>query len=532
MGGNIKSKSIFFLLSGIMFISSILSAQGIPTDYKLERKLSKISDITPASNTVDRIFVQDKNTIWLGTSRGLCKTTDNGNSWTNYYGTKSFGTESVSAVAYGLGAIWAATWHSEDNSGSIIPVGTGLRYSVDGGQTWITIDQPVDTARDSVFTYGVNSIRASTISVPEQNFIYGIAFTKNTIWIVSFAGGLRRSTDMGKTWQRVLLPSDNLDSIKPTDKLNFFLAPQSTGDIIKGNLNHRGFSIVSAGDDTLYVGTAGGVNKTTNANDQYPGWVKFNHTNQSNPISGNHVLCLSRNSIDGTIWAGTWKAEGSTEYYGVSYSKDGGKNWSVTLTDERIKDFGFRIIPSTEVIAAGASGLYRSGNNGSTWMAAPKIKDSESKVELRPTEYLSAETNTLNSGTSEIWVGTNDGVAKSTELTTDSWWAKWKVYFASGKTTSSNSSFVFPNPFNPKTDLARIKYNLTNGANVTLRIMDFGMNLVRTVLQNAPRVSNQEQIDYWDGRDENGKTVPNGVYFYRLDVDGADPMFGKIIVLM
>jgi hypothetical protein len=58
------------------------------------------------------------------------------------------------------------------------------------------------------------------------------------------------------------------------------------------------------------------------------------------------------------------------------------------------------------------------------------------------------------------------------------------------------------------------------------------MNLVRTVLQNASRGVNPEQIDYWDGKDDVGKIVPNGVYFYRLDIGDGTPLFGKILVMM
>ena len=78
----------------------------------------------------------------------------------------------------------------------------------------------------------------------------------------------------------------------------------------------------------------------------------------------------------------------------------------------------------------------------------------------------------------------------------------------------------------------KIKY-FTGGSSssVTIRIMDFGMSLVRTLIQNAPRGGDSEQIEFWDGRDENGELVANGAYFYRVDVDSRDPAFGKIMVI-
>ena len=87
---------------------------------------------------------------------------------------------------------------------------------------------------------------------------------------------------------------------------------------VSGNYNHVSFSVIAVDDTILYVGTADGINKTTNAGDQYPSWVKFNHTNQNEPISGNFITALAYNINDNTIWASTWKANDSTEFYAVS----------------------------------------------------------------------------------------------------------------------------------------------------------------------------------------------------------------------
>jgi len=58
------------------------------------------------------------------------------------------------------------------------------------------------------------------------------------------------------------------------------------------------------------------------------------------------------------------------------------------------------------------------------------------------------------------------------------------------------------------------------------------MNYIHTVIQNAPRTKTLEGVpDFWNGRDDNGNLVPNGVYLYRVDVDSEEPLFGKIIVM-
>lgn len=524
-------RKILFLF--FVFTSTVILAQELPLDFDLSKKsLSKISDATPASNTIERILFQG-NTIWLATSKGLSKSTDNGNTWINYYKTEPFAEENVSAVAYGDGTIWAATWHFETKIGDEVPVGTGLRYSTDDGNTWTKIGQPVDNPDDSSIVYGINTLRALPVIVKEQNFIYDIELTNNTIWIASFAGGLRKSTDKGVTWQRVVLPPDNLNSIKPTDTLHFSLQPVAGSFGSEEHLNHRVFSIYAVDDDTIYVGTAGGINKSM---DGGISWVKFNRTNQSNPISGNFILALDYNKYDKSIWAATWKAEGITEYWGVSSSNDGGQNWKTFLTDERVLDFGFEYYGTpgsythADIFAASQNGLYRSNNNGTTWIAAPEIIDDNTFVSLNTKHFRAVEVKQENDA-ANIWIGSLNGLARLTE-SYSLWEGSWKVYLASEQTASANESYAFPNPFSPDEEGVNIKYSLNEPANVTIRILDFGMNLVRTVIQNVPKTGNSEQVEIWDGKDQNGKIVPNGVYFYRIDFGSGEPLFGKILVIM
>jgi ligand-binding sensor domain-containing protein len=73
------------------------------------------------------------------------------------------------------------------------------------------------------------------------------------------------------------------------------------------SLNHRVFSVHAMGDDTLWVGTAGGINLST---DGGLSWRRFAFNNQSAPISGNFVVSIGHNVIDGVthVWAATINA--------------------------------------------------------------------------------------------------------------------------------------------------------------------------------------------------------------------------------
>ncbi len=73
----------------------------------------------------------------------------------------------------------------------------------------------------------------------------------------------------------------------------------------------------------------------------------------------------------------------------------------------------------------------------------------------------------------------------------------------------------WPNPAVGSTHLA---YELGEASPVKLRIFDAGGRLVRTLVDG--RVNAGAHQETWDGRDQAGKAVARGIYFYELDVSG------------
>ncbi len=519
-------KYLIFILY-IVFISNRISAQLFPETYLLQsdgKSLDKIVSQNPLSNSITDI-VTLSDTVWIGTSRGVSLSVDGGTNWTNFYGQADFGTDNNSALAYDYrtGYLWCAGAKStEVTGGQMLPAGTGLKFTTDFGVSWTSIPQPLDNDADTVEIYGINRIRALPVTVTVQNLVYDIAFTPNTIWIATFAGGLRKSTDNGQTWKRVVLPPDYLNSVSPNDTLNFCLSPVQGSFCGEGNLNHRVFSVVSVNDSTLFVGTAGGINKST---DNGISWIKLNAQNQSQPISGNFITALGYNKYDNTVWASTWKAENQAEFYGVSSSSDGGQTWNTFLKDERPHNFGFK---NFDVLVPTDNGVFRSTDKGSTWLLPNSIIDAESKASLRTKIFYAADTYQDN-----IWLGSDDGLVKLQETPGKIWEGNWKIFFASRPLKSNNETYCYPNPFNPRREELKIKYS-TDGreANVTIRIFDFAFNYVHTIVQNVSRSLNLEGApEFWNGKDDNGNYVSNGVYFYRVEVGDDDPVYGKILVM-
>lgn len=517
----------------LVLLSKINYGQFKPESFSLfgDDKIYKTTDLTPASNSIsDIVTIPNSDIVWLGTSRGLSLSTDRGNTWKNFYNTEPFGNVSISSVAYNKydGSLWVATAKSVEVSGSNLPSGQGLKYSTDLGNTWTSIPQPVDNPGDSLMAYGINDgvtlplVRALPVTVTIQNLTYDIAFTPGTVWITSFAGGLRKSTNNGQTWERVLLPSDALNTLTPADTVRFALQAVAGAFGKDNNLNHRLFSVIAADSFTLYVGSAGGINKST---DNGISWTKFNRLNQNNPISGNFVVALGYNEVRSTVWGATWRAEGGTEFYGVSSSTNGGSDWLTYLPDERPHNFGFK---GTDVITLTDNGAMRTTNSGSSWILPGPIIDANSNLILNTKIFYSAATEG-----NTIWLGTDNGLVKLEE-SSGIWNGSWRIYFASQKLDSKNESYAYPNPFNPRLETINIKYS-TDGIteNVTIRIFDYAFNYVNTIIQNAPRnfaVESPPQ-DTWDGRDASGNYVPNGVYFYRVEAGSNDPVYGKILVL-
>jgi len=69
----------------------------------------------------------------------------------------------------------------------------------------------------------------------------------------------------------------------------------------------------------------------------------------------------------------------------------------------------------------------------------------------------------------------------------------------------------YPNPFNPSTE---IEVRLPEASEVELSVYDMSGRLVARLFsgEDGPGVRRYR----WDGRDEFGRPVPSGVYFYRL----------------
>ena len=82
--------------------------------------------------------------------------------------------------------------------------------------------------------------------------------------------------------------------------------------------------------------------------------------------------------------------------------------------------------------------------------------------------------------------------------------------------------YNFPNPFNPEKQSTQIRYYLQNDENVTITIHDVGGNIIRTLLKKELKNRGEHIEDVWDGKDESGNYVANGIYYARVVSESLD----------
>jgi hypothetical protein len=69
----------------------------------------------------------------------------------------------------------------------------------------------------------------------------------------------------------------------------------------------------------------------------------------------------------------------------------------------------------------------------------------------------------------------------------------------------------YPNPFNPETN---IQFDIPENGNVSLKIYNMLGQEIKTLVEETKNAGTH--MVQWDGRNENGQSIPSGVYIYRL----------------
>ena len=66
---------------------------------------------------------------------------------------------------------------------------------------------------------------------------------------------------------------------------------------------------------------------------------------------------------------------------------------------------------------------------------------------------------------------------------------------------------------------------------VTIKLYDTGGQPVITLLENKETPAKEEQSVSWDGKNQEGELVANGIYFFVITTDRGERAVGQIGVL-
>ncbi len=525
----------FFLFSAFLVAQSFA-----PINFNLNLDENDSTTSTGLkSNIIAEIKLMGDSLTWFGTGQGLAMY--DGNQLYSFLSTEDSLEDLESTNILPQGGIPAIAVKGDTlvvsfsgDNGSI-QVGGGLVISYDAqdtsGISWEYFSQPVDAATDTIKPFGEGYYRCLPVTVPEANVTYDSDINQNFLWIASWAGGLRRYDLDEGNWENIPLPMDSQDSLSLCEGFEevdpfgrpllsgYYLNPRDPAD--GGNHNHKAFSVKAYGD-TVWVGTANGINKgllidewvqLDNGNQQLLNCIEWEHYSFPNDgLSGNFVVGIERQQWRGktTIWAATMNADIPGETRGVSYTRDNGLTWNTTLLGERVYNI---FAEDSLVLVSSQSGLWKS-YDGENWAKYSPAIDTAFMVQsqiLTDIVYTSVLDDRKNEAS--LWIGTANGAANSSDLQGSSWDIFQTQY-------DSTEFYVYPNPFSPRNHNqldgeGYVRFNTGKIANtqIELDIFNFAME---KVFEKKINLNSYNGALKWNGRDLKGNLVHNGVYFVRL----------------
>jgi len=501
-----------------------------PPSFNLDRQNEIANESLPDNGIIDIEAISDT-LIYFGTSSGLGRVDIDGEElifstvMSNAMpegGNPALAIEGNVIAASGVTTYYSAATDSNE------PKGTGVAYSVDSGDTWKFIEQPiVENPEDGLFhqiEWGGQTIQVLAVTTAVNNVSYDLAIGGYYIYSTSWAGGLQRFDYRNEEpeWEIIPLPMDDQSQLicGDIDIDVYELNPKDPGD--GGNHNHKGFSVFYE-DNTLWVGTANGLNKGVIVDD----CINWTHYNTAEGLSGNWVIGIK--SGLSRFWAISW-ATVSTESTGLSYSFDNGVSWQFVnfFTDTGIKAYNLEI-SEDRIYASTIEGLYVSVD-GEHWELIPNFIDSTTGEMILDDAVYTAHV--LNGG-DEVWVGAGDGLAiRESNGFVDI----HRFWESTVNPQYGDFNFsVYPNPFYAKdhnvldgSGHVRFIYNFESGW--VINIYDFSMDHVVRLNNSHSAGLNGESEMIWDGRNSRGSVVANGVYFCKLTASGQD-YWTKLVVV-
>ena len=397
-------------------------------------------------------------------------------------------------VVTGPGSIHdrTASYAAESNYASIgklslaESVGTGVFVSSDSGATW----SPAGLQGSIVFT---------------------MAVAGKYLFAADRGGRIFRTSDSGAVWDSVgslgsgWLQSLNADSVGPGRAFIFYAAggpiymstdTGTTWTELEASLPGAGGGVTCLASDgpDIFAGTWDGPGPIISSN--------FSSVFRSTDHGAQWTSVATIFTPDCIAAKGDLVLVGSS-HGGVAVSADSGTTWSAA--GQNLDFFSIRFI-GNNILAGTSSGLYRSIDNGATWMPVDSADDSLPTGMLAVTSHdIFAVSGTPHTDLPRLFMGPASEIVRApiSEVT---------PVIEPPRNVPLGYALLqnYPNPFNPTTN---IEYRISDVGFVTLKVYDVLGQRVATLVDKVEQPGSYE-VQF------NGSNLASGVYFYRLDAGG------------
>ncbi|HTR82210.1 MAG TPA: T9SS type A sorting domain-containing protein [Bacteroidota bacterium] len=449
---------------------------------------------TPTIHADHHVILFDKNnpgTILNGSDGGVYLTTNGGTSWTSLNNGLAI-TQFYGGAVTNTGATYFGG--TQDN-GHLKYSGSGSSWTteVGGDGGYAAQDQTNNLVSYEEYVY-LQMSKTTDGGAHWNNCITGLTDAKDNskcLFIAPFAMDVDNSSVLIAGSTRVWLTTNSAGSWSAMSKV----LPASGYDISAVTLASASSPYLAA------VGTSHGeVFLCTSLN---PASDTMNVWNSITP-AGNNGAWVRRVIIDPSnhnrifvCYAG-YNTSGTLASRHVWESTNQGSSWtdiSTALPNVPVHTLVIDPNSSSTLYVGTETGIYTTANNGTTWSA------STSGMPLyAPTDDLE-----LQGGTKELFAFTHGRGVFSTGT----------VNGVDAKDAATPTEFAlsqnYPNPFNPQT---RIQFAIPQASHVSLKIFNSVGQEVARLVDDVVGAGTHD-VD-WNGRDNFGRAVSSGVYFYRL----------------